>query len=111
MIPRNMEAYLKEHLPEAAAEIAPQARRHSTKFSTDADNLLRESAFCFIPASPVLNYLGVAHRSLFNERKSNGKLVGHYRGSEYLFAGSEPQSSAHPHGADCLSPERGYDRK
>ena len=59
MIPRNMEAYLKEHLPEAAAEIAPQARRHSTKFSTNADNLLRESAFCFIPASPVFNCLGV----------------------------------------------------
>ena len=40
-------------------EIAPQDHRHSTKFSTDADNLLRESAFCCIPASPVFNYLGV----------------------------------------------------
>jgi glutamate dehydrogenase (NAD(P)+) len=40
-------------------EIAAQAHRHSTKFSTDANNLLRESAFCFIPASPVFNYLGV----------------------------------------------------
>ncbi|GAK61210.1 glutamate dehydrogenase (NAD(P)(+)) [Candidatus Vecturithrix granuli] len=30
-----------------------------TKFSTDANDLLRESAFCFIPATPVFNYLGV----------------------------------------------------
>ena len=40
-------------------EVAAQGHRHSTKFSTDADNLLRESAFCFIPAAPVFNYLGV----------------------------------------------------
>jgi glutamate dehydrogenase (NAD(P)+) len=33
--------------------------RHPTRFSTDANNLLRESAFCFIPAAPVFNYLGV----------------------------------------------------
>ncbi|MDO8942289.1 MAG: CBS domain-containing protein, partial [Desulfobacterales bacterium] len=30
----------------------------STHFSTAADNLLRESAFCLIPAAPVFNYLG-----------------------------------------------------
>jgi glutamate dehydrogenase (NAD(P)+) len=41
------------------AAIAPQGHRYPTKFSTDADNLLRESAFCFIPAAPVFNYLGV----------------------------------------------------
>jgi glutamate dehydrogenase (NAD(P)+) len=40
-------------------EIAPLGHRHATKFSTDADNLLRESAFCFIPAAPIFNYLGV----------------------------------------------------
>lgn len=40
-------------------EIAGQGHRHPTKFSTSADNLLRESAFCFIPAAPVFNYLGV----------------------------------------------------
>ena len=39
--------------------IRPQGRRHPTRFSTDADNLLRESAFCFVPAAPVFNYLGV----------------------------------------------------
>ena len=33
--------------------------RLSTHFSTAADNLLRESAFCLIPAAPVFNYLGV----------------------------------------------------
>jgi glutamate dehydrogenase (NAD(P)+) len=41
------------------AEIAAYGYRHSNKFSTDADNLLRESAFCFMPAAPVFNYLGV----------------------------------------------------
>ncbi|MBI5580523.1 MAG: CBS domain-containing protein [Deltaproteobacteria bacterium] len=35
------------------------AQRPSTHFSTAADNLLRESAFCLIPAAPVFNYLGV----------------------------------------------------
>jgi glutamate dehydrogenase (NAD(P)+) len=39
--------------------IQPQGHRHPVKFSTDADNLLRESAFCFVPAAPVFNYLGV----------------------------------------------------
>jgi glutamate dehydrogenase (NAD(P)+) len=40
-------------------EISSLGHRHPTKFSTDANNLLRESAFCFIPASPMFNYLGV----------------------------------------------------
>jgi glutamate dehydrogenase (NAD(P)+) len=40
-------------------EIAPQGHRRTTKFSTDADDMLRESAFCFIPASSVFNYLGL----------------------------------------------------
>jgi glutamate dehydrogenase (NAD(P)+) len=39
--------------------IQPQGHRHPTRFSTDADNLLRESAFCFVPAAPIFNYLGV----------------------------------------------------
>ena len=39
--------------------IRPQGHRHPTRFSTDADNLLRESAFCFVPAAPIFNYLGV----------------------------------------------------
>jgi glutamate dehydrogenase/leucine dehydrogenase/CBS domain-containing protein len=29
----------------------------STKFSTQPDDMLRESAFCFIPASPIASYL------------------------------------------------------
>jgi glutamate dehydrogenase/leucine dehydrogenase/CBS domain-containing protein len=40
-------------------DIVPKDQRHPTKFSTDADNLLRESSFCFIPAAPVADYLGV----------------------------------------------------
>jgi glutamate dehydrogenase/leucine dehydrogenase/CBS domain-containing protein len=39
--------------------IAPQGYACSTKFSTEANNLLRECAFCLIPAAPVFKYLGV----------------------------------------------------
>ena len=44
--------YYKDH-------IAPQGYACSTKFSTEANNLLRESAFCLIPAAAVFKYLGV----------------------------------------------------
>jgi glutamate dehydrogenase (NAD(P)+) len=47
-------------------EIAPLDHRHSTKFSTDANNLLRESAFCFIPAAPIFNYLGALPAETFS---------------------------------------------
>lgn len=40
-------------------KIVPRGYPCSTKFSTDADNLLRESAFCLIPAAAVFKYLGV----------------------------------------------------
>jgi glutamate dehydrogenase/leucine dehydrogenase/CBS domain-containing protein len=40
-------------------KIAPQGYACATKFSTAANNLLRESAFCLIPAAPVFKYLGV----------------------------------------------------
>ncbi|HKJ99658.1 MAG TPA: CBS domain-containing protein [Desulfotignum sp.] len=37
----------------------PETRTGNTIFSNSADNLLMESAFCLIPASPVSNYLDV----------------------------------------------------
>jgi glutamate dehydrogenase/leucine dehydrogenase/CBS domain-containing protein len=38
--------------------LEPQGRQtFNTKFSTSPDDLLRESAFCLIPAAPVANYL------------------------------------------------------
>ena len=40
-------------------QIKVGGQRPSMHFSTAADNLLRESAFCLIPAAPVFNYLGV----------------------------------------------------
>ena len=39
--------------------MSSEGHARPTKFSTDANNLLRESAFCMIPATPVFNYLGV----------------------------------------------------
>ncbi|HSF82612.1 MAG TPA: Glu/Leu/Phe/Val dehydrogenase dimerization domain-containing protein [Anaerolineales bacterium] len=44
-------AYYQEHL------MAPEKRWLATKFSTAPDDLLRESAFCLIPAAPIANYL------------------------------------------------------
>ena len=40
--------------------ILPRSHTHPSKFSTHADNLLRESAFCLIPAASVFNYLDIA---------------------------------------------------
>jgi len=40
-------------------EMTQKGLGQSTKFSTHADNLLRESAFCLIPAASVFNYLDV----------------------------------------------------
>ena len=39
--------------------LAAQGRQARAKFSSDGDNLLREKAFCLVPAAPVFNYLGV----------------------------------------------------
>ena len=36
-----------------------QERRSQTKFSTWSDDLLRESAYCLVPAAPIANYLDV----------------------------------------------------
>jgi len=58
--------------------IAPEGRRHPTKFSTNADNLLRESAFCLIPAAAVFNYLGVLPTeacSMSVERMGNWSVI------------------------------------
>ncbi|MFW9877516.1 MAG: CBS domain-containing protein [Candidatus Thorarchaeota archaeon] len=40
-------------------EIISEGYKHPTKFSTNANNLLIENAFCLIPAAPIFNYLGV----------------------------------------------------
>ncbi len=40
-------------------QILSEGYKHPTKFSTNADNLLLENAFCFIPAAPIFNYLCV----------------------------------------------------
>jgi glutamate dehydrogenase (NAD(P)+) len=58
--------------------IRPRGHRHPTRFSTDADNLLRESAFCFVPAAPIVTYLGVLPTekcSLSVERMGDWSLI------------------------------------
>ena len=39
-------------------KIEPEDYKYPTKFSTNSNDLLREDAFCFIPAAPVFNYVG-----------------------------------------------------
>ncbi|MCA9931602.1 MAG: CBS domain-containing protein, partial [Anaerolineales bacterium] len=39
------------------------AKRCATKFSNNSDDLLRESAFCLVPAAPIANYLDVDESS------------------------------------------------
>ena len=40
-------------------QIISEGYKHPTKFSTNADNLLLENAFCMVPAAPIFNYLCV----------------------------------------------------
>ena len=40
-------------------QIISEGYKHPTKFSTNADNLLLENAFCLVPAAPIFNYLCV----------------------------------------------------
>lgn len=40
-------------------KILSEGYKHPIKFSTNSNNLLLEDSFCFIPAAPVFNYLGV----------------------------------------------------
>lgn len=49
--------YFLDNLPDGAS--MEQAARHTTKFANDPNDLLRESAFCCVPAAPVANYLDV----------------------------------------------------
>lgn len=59
-------------------EIVPGGYKHPTKFSTNQNNLLLENAFCFIPAAPIFNYLGVRiseNPSMITERMGNWKLI------------------------------------
>lgn len=40
-------------------KIESEGYKHPTKFSTNSNDLLREDAFCLIPAAPVFNYMGL----------------------------------------------------
>jgi CBS domain-containing protein len=48
------------------------------KFSTSPDDLLREDAFCFIPAAPIANYLDTdpySHASMVTEHMGNWSMI------------------------------------
>jgi glutamate dehydrogenase (NAD(P)+) len=53
-------------------------RQSFTKYSSFSEDLLRESAFCFIPAAPVANYLDITNStspSMTTDRMGNWKLI------------------------------------
>jgi glutamate dehydrogenase/leucine dehydrogenase/CBS domain-containing protein len=57
---------------------AVRARQTSVKFSNARDDLLRESAFCFVPAAPVANYLAVdtaSHPSMTVDRMGRWRMI------------------------------------
>jgi glutamate dehydrogenase/leucine dehydrogenase/predicted transcriptional regulator len=43
--------------PYYQTRLSKAGNKSKTKFSTDPDDVLRESAFCMIPAAPIANYL------------------------------------------------------
>ena len=89
----------------------PHGHRHSTRFSTDPDHLLRESAFALIPAAPVPHYLGVRPSGPGSVGVEwDGRLVGDRRRGQHLLARSQPQGRPYPHGAGRLPRARGDDR-
>lgn len=51
---------------------------YSTKYSSYPEDLLRESAFCFIPAAPIANYLDIVnatHPSMTTDRMGAWRLI------------------------------------
>ena len=52
--------------------------KFSTKYSSDPEDLLRESAFCFIPAAPIANYLdttNASNPSMTTDHMGNWNLI------------------------------------
>ena len=53
-------------------------RQSPTKYSSFSEDLLRESAFCFIPAAPIANYLDITNAtspSMTTDHMGNWKLI------------------------------------
>ncbi len=51
---------------------------YPTKYSSDPEDLLRETAFCFIPAAPMANYLDITdttHPSMTTDRMGAWRLI------------------------------------
>ena len=62
--------WFKEHL--SKVRFAP------TKFSNTANDLLREDAFCFVPAAPIANYLDVdaaSNPSMTVDKMGNWRMI------------------------------------
>ena len=55
-----------------------ERRGSGTKFATAADDLLRESAFCLVPAAPIAHYLGAdagTHPSMTVDRAGRWAMI------------------------------------
>jgi len=58
------------------SQMAPLGSQISTKFSTTPNDLLRESAFCMVPAAAIFRYLGIEESE---EASMLAKYMGDYR--------------------------------
>jgi glutamate dehydrogenase (NAD(P)+) len=66
------QSYYQEHL------LTPEGLILPTKYATAADDLLRESAFCLIPAAPIANYLdteAASHPTMTVDRMGNWAVI------------------------------------
>jgi glutamate dehydrogenase/leucine dehydrogenase/CBS domain-containing protein len=60
------------------SKIISKGHKHPIKYSSNPNNLLRENAFCLVPAAPIFNYLGVSNidnPSMTVDRIGNWSLI------------------------------------
>ena len=60
------------------AQVAPRGRKSPYKFGTNPNDLLREDAFCLVPASSLFRYLGLEESegaSMLVSRMGNYRLI------------------------------------
>jgi glutamate dehydrogenase/leucine dehydrogenase/predicted transcriptional regulator len=64
--------------PYYQTRLSKAGNKSKTKFSTDPDDVLRESAFCMIPAAPIANYLDTditTNPSMVTERMGSWGMI------------------------------------
>ena len=68
------------------SRVVPQGRKSPIKFSTNPNDLLREDAFCLVPASSIFRYLGL------EEAEGASMLVSHMGNYRLIVEGANTYS-------------------